>query len=35
MSFGAVPFTIQSVSKAFVFALALDMVGERVARRLG
>ena len=24
----AVPFTIQSVSKAFVFALALELVGE-------
>ena len=32
----AVPFTIQSVSKAFVFALALDMVGEeRVAAAIG
>ncbi|MET0705444.1 MAG: glutaminase, partial [Tardiphaga sp.] len=31
-----VPFTIQSVSKAFVFALALDMVGEeRVAAAIG
>jgi glutaminase len=31
----AVPFTIQSVSKAFVFALALEMVGEeRVRQRL-
>ncbi|MET4277191.1 MULTISPECIES: glutaminase A [unclassified Bradyrhizobium] len=32
----AVPFTIQSVSKAFVFALALEMVGEeRVAATIG
>jgi glutaminase len=32
----AVPFTIQSVSKAFVFALALEMVGEeRVAAAIG
>jgi glutaminase len=32
----AVPFTIQSVSKAFVFALALDLVGEeRVAAAIG
>ena len=32
----AVPFTIQSVSKAFVFALALDMVGEeRVSAAIG
>jgi glutaminase len=32
----AVPFTIQSVSKAFVFALALEMAGEeRVAARIG
>jgi glutaminase len=32
----AVPFTIQSVSKAFVFALALEMVGEeRVAASIG
>ncbi len=31
-----VPFTIQSVSKAFVFALALEMVGEeRVAATIG
>ncbi|WP_461357362.1 glutaminase A [Bradyrhizobium sp. USDA 4454] len=31
-----VPFTIQSVSKAFVFALALDLVGEaRVAAAIG
>jgi glutaminase len=31
-----VPFTIQSVSKAFVFALALEMVGEeRVAAAIG
>ena len=31
-----VPFTIQSVSKAFVFALALDMVGEeRVSAAIG
>ena len=30
------PFTIQSVSKAFVFALALEMVGEeRVAAAIG
>lgn len=30
------PFTIQSVSKAFVFALALEMVGEqRVAATIG
>jgi glutaminase len=32
----AVPFTIQSVSKAFVFALALELVGEeRVAAAIG
>ena len=32
----AVPFTIQSVSKAFVFALALEMVGEaRVSAAIG
>lgn len=32
----AVPFTIQSVSKAFVFALALEMVGEeRVSATIG
>jgi glutaminase len=32
----AVPFTIQSVSKAFVFALALEMVGqERVEAAIG
>ena len=32
----AVPFTIQSVSKAFVFALALDLVGEeRVSAAIG
>jgi glutaminase len=32
----AVPFTIQSISKAFVFALALDMLGaERVEARIG
>ena len=32
----AVPFTIQSVSKPFVFALALEMVGEeRVAAAIG
>jgi glutaminase len=32
----AVPFTIQSVSKAFVFALALDLVGEeRVEAAIG
>ena len=32
----AVPFTIQSVSKAFVFALALETVGEeRVAATIG
>ncbi|MGY3493527.1 glutaminase [Bradyrhizobium sp. USDA 4502] len=32
----AAPFTIQSVSKAFVFALALDLVGEaRVASAIG
>jgi glutaminase len=32
----AVPFSIQSVSKAFVFALALDLVGEeRVAAVIG
>ena len=32
----AVPFTIQSVSKAFVFALALEMLGaERVAAAIG
>src|SRR3979490_1626815 len=32
----AVPFTIQSVSKAFVFALALELVGEeRVAAGIG
>ena len=32
----AVPFTIQSVSKAFVFALALEMAGEeRVAAAIG
>jgi glutaminase len=32
----AVPFTIQSVSKAFVFALALEMLGEeRVAATIG
>jgi glutaminase len=32
----AIPFTIQSVSKAFVFALALDLVGEeRVAAAIG
>ena len=32
----AVPFTIQSVSKAFVFALALELVGEeRVAATIG
>ena len=32
----AVPFTIQSISKAFVFALALDMLGaERVEARVG
>ena len=32
----AVPFTIQSVSKAFVFALALELVGEeRVASAIG
>src|SRR5438477_1894949 len=31
-----VPFTIQSVSKAFVFALALDLVGEeRVSAAIG
>ena len=31
-----VPFTIQSVSKAFVFALALDMVGEeRMSAAIG
>ena len=31
-----VPFTIQSVSKAFVFALALEMVGEqRVSAAIG
>ena len=31
----AAPFTIQSVSKAFVFALALDALGDaRVERRL-
>ena len=29
----AVPFTIQSVSKAFVFALALDLSGRSVCRR--
>jgi glutaminase len=32
----AVPFTIQSVSKAFVFALALDLLGEeRVSAAIG
>jgi glutaminase len=32
----AVPFTVQSVSKAFVFALALELVGEeRVAAAIG
>ena len=32
----AVPFTIQSVSKAFVFALALELVGEeRVSAAIG
>jgi glutaminase len=32
----AVPFTIQSISKAFVFALALDVLGaERVEARIG
>jgi glutaminase len=32
----AIPFTIQSVSKAFVFALALELVGEeRVAAAIG
>src|SRR5256886_5930753 len=32
----AVPFTIQSVSKAFVFALALDLVGEeRLSAAIG
>ena len=32
----AVPFTIRSVSKAFVFALALEMVGEeRVSAAIG
>src|SRR5258706_11795541 len=32
----AVPFTIQSISKAFIFALALEMVGpERVEAAIG
>ncbi len=32
----AVPFTIQSISKAFVFALALDLLGaERVEAKIG
>ncbi|MCW5746270.1 MAG: glutaminase, partial [Alphaproteobacteria bacterium] len=33
---GAVPFTIQSISKAFVFALALETIGaERVEAAIG
>src|SRR5689334_9394935 len=32
----AIPFTIQSISKAFVFALALELFGpERVAKAIG